>query len=348
MLLRKRNAWLLAFAFFLGSLAMLWQFKMRSAYEGGAQRGDGKSVASYGFTLDSLRVLAADIVASGLPRDGLPSLDLPGLLNSAGLDSVNAAENQAFLSDHDRVIGLMVAGEARAYPISILNWHEVVNDTLGGESVLVTWNPLCGAAAAYARPAGASFGVSGLFYASNLLVYDRQSESLWSQLTGRALAGPAAARPDSLRRLPALLTRWDDWRRRHPTSRVIAPDPELLSKKYRRRPYVSYESSERLQYPVRRQPESGNGAMRLKTATISVWAGGERRLYPLPLIAERADAGGRWRTRQGDVDLQFRYWEGSPAVVVVDAEGGETLTAVQAYWFAWFAQEADAGFLLIR
>jgi hypothetical protein len=346
MLLRKRNAWLLAFAFFLGSLAMLWQFKMRSSFEESGRLGDGKSVASYGFALDSLRVRAEDIVPSGVPRDGLNSLDMPALLDAAALDSVNALGRKPFLFGHDRVIGLVVGGEARAYPISILNWHELVNDSLGGEPVLVTWNPLCGAAAAYARPDGSNFSVSGLFYASNLILYDRRSESLWSQLTGRALAGSAAAAEDSLRRLPALLTRWDDWLERHPTSSVIAPNPVWLKKKYRRRPYVSYEGSDRLQYPVRRQPATGEGELRLKTPMLSVWAGGERRLYPLSLIAEHADADGRWRIRQGDADLQFRYWSGNPAVAVVDAAEGQPLTAVQAYWFAWFAQESDAAALL--
>ncbi len=346
MLLRKRNAWLLAFAFFLGSLAMLWQFKMRHNYEESGRLGDGKDVASYGFALDSLRVRAADIVPSGVPRDGLQALTLPTLLDSAALDSVNALGRKPFLFGHDRVIGLAVKGEARAYPLSILNWHELVNDSLGGESVLVTWNPLCGSAAAYARPGDGNFGVSGLFYASNLLLYDRLSESLWSQLTGRALAGPAAAARDSLDRLPALLTRWDDWLERHPTSTVIAPDPVWLKKKYRRRPYVSYEGSDRLQYPVRRQPVTGDDKMRLKTPMLSVWAGGQRRLYPLATIAKQVDAEGRWRTSQGDVDLLFHHWNGSPSVAVVDATDGRPITAVQAYWFAWFAQETNAESLL--
>ncbi len=348
MLLRKRNAWLLAFAFFLGSLAMLWQFKMRSAYEDSSHMGDGKSVASYGFALDSLRVPATDIVASGMPRDGLPAIDLPALLSTAGLDAVNGAGQKPFLADHDRVLGLTMNGEDRAYPVSILNWHEVVNDTLGGKPVLVTWNPLCGAAAAYARPEGRSFAVSGLFYASNLIMYDREGESLWSQLTGRALAGSAAAGRDSLQQIPLFLTRWDDWLRRHPGTTLIAPDAIGLKEKYRRRPYVSYESSKRLQYPVRRQSESVDGMPSLKTPTISVWAGDERRLYPLPLIAEHADSDGRWRTRLGGVDLLFRYWDGKPAVAVVEALGQEPLMAVQAYWFAWFAQEASADSLLIR
>ena len=183
--------------------------------------------------------------------------------------------------------------------------------------------------------------MSGLFHNSNLLLYDRVAageESLWSQLTGAALAGPAAAREDSLRRLPLVLTRWDDWRERHPSAAVLAPDPVWLKQKYRRRPYVSYEGSDRLQYPVRPLPETGEGVLPLKAAMLRVDAGGVSRLYPLPLIAERADASGLWRTKQAGVQLIFRHWPGDPAVAAVRTPHGEALVSTQAYWFAWYSQ----------
>lgn len=343
MILRKRNAWIFAFAFFLGFLALFWQFKQRERYRDSGRLGDGKTVESYGFDLSNARVPVATIVPSGVPREGLRSLDLPDFLDADGLDSLNTAGRSAFLYGRDRVIGVALNGAARAYPISVLNWHEVVNDTLGGRAVLITWNPLCGAACVYDR-GSAEFGVSGLFHNSNLLVFERGAEkpSLWSQLSGRALTGPAAARGDSLARLPAALTRWDDWSARHPGSLVLAPDPVWLKQKYGRRPYVSYEGSDRLQYPVQPLPATGDGLRPLKTPMLSVWAGGERRLYPLPLIAARADASGFWRTEQADVGLEFRIWRGDPAVATVLRRDGEPLIAAQAYWFAWFSQEPAA------
>lgn len=345
MILRKRNAWIFALAFFLGFLALGWQYKVRKEFAESGRKGDGRNVSSYGFVIDSLALIAPeDVVPSGVPRDGLAALEHPDYLDARGLDSLNAEGRKPFLFDHDRVIGVAVNGEARAYPVSILNWHEVLLDTLGGRPIMVTWNPLCGSACAYDRelPGGAArFGVSGLLYNSNTLLYDREGESLWSQLTGRALTGSAAERDERLSRIPAELTRWGEWRDRHPASLVLEPDPVWLHKKYKRRPYVSYEGSDRLQFPVRGLDEAK--LMRHKTPVLSVRAGGLRKLYPFPLIAERCGEDGAWRTSQGGVTLSFRHWPGTPAVAEVNGEG---ILAVQAYWFAWHSQLEDAEALL--
>jgi len=354
----RRRSFLFAMAFLLGALALAWQLRQRQAHEQ-TRRGDGKELASYGFDLSALRVDAADITPAGVPREGLASLDWPARLDARGLDSLNALGRSHFLLGGDRVIGLAWGGEAMAYPLAILDWHEVVNDTLGGQDVLVTWSPLCGAACAYA-PGGRSFGVSGLFYASNLLLYDRAGradarpagaasggESLWSQLTGRALAGPAAARGDSLARLPLELTRWDDWLARNPETRVLAPDPAGLARKYRRRPYTSYLGSERLQFPVRHLPATdAPGALRLKAPLLSIWADGERRLYPLAVLLARTQASGSWVDSLGGRELHFRCWPGVPPSATVRAADGAPLLTAEAFWFAWYAQEPGATALL--
>lgn len=361
MLPDRPRAFLFALAFLLGALALAWQLKQRQHYESEERRGDGKHLASYGFSLAPLRVDAADLTPAGVPRDGLAALEFPARLDSAGLAALNAQGHSAFLLGGDRVIGVERAGQAVAYPLAILDWHEVVNDSLGGAPLLVTWNPLCGAACVY-DPGARHFGVSGIFYASNLLLYDRTgradarpaaggagAESLWSQLTGRALAGPAAAAGDSLARLPFALTRWDDWRARHPQTRVIAPDPEGLARKYRRRPYTSYLGSDRLQFPVRRLPDTkAPGALRLKEPILSVWAGGTRRLYPLAQLAARADAQGAWQDSLGGHGLVFRVWPGDPPVATVRDAAGTPLISAEAFWFAWYAQEDAASALLVR
>lgn len=351
MLPDRRRSFLFALAFLLGALALIWQLKQRQNAEVQLGRGDGKHLASYGFTLTPLRVDAADVTPAGVPRDGLAALEFPARLDSAGLAALNARGRSAFLLGGDRVIGVERAGQAIAYPLSILDWHEVVNDSLGGAPLLVTWNPLCGAACVY-DPGTRRFGVSGLFYASNLLLYDRGAsgtESLWSQLTGRALSGPAAAAGDSLARLPFALTRWDDWRARHPDTRVIDPDPAGLARKYRRKPYTSYLGSDRLQYPVRRLPDTAApGALRLKEPLLSVWTEEARRLYPLSLLVARADAEGVWRDSLGGRALEFRVRPGDPPVATVRDAGGAPLISAEAFWFAWYAQEDGAAALLAR
>ncbi len=353
MLPDRRRSFLFATAFLLGALALGWQLRNRQTFES-EQRGDGKDLASYGFDLGALAVDLADITPAGVPREGLASLDRPPRLDAAGLDSLNALGRSPFLLGGDRVIGIARQGKAVAYPLAILDWHELVNDTLGGGPVLVTWNPLCGAACAY-DPGEREFGVSGLFYASNLLLYDRAgrgaaapapgAESLWSQLTGRALAGPA--RGDSLERLPLELTRWDDWLARHPGTQVLAPDPAGLARKYRRRPYTSYLGSERLQFPVRRLPATDRPeALRLKEPVLSVWVGAARRLYPLTPLLERAEPSGAWTDSLGERALAFRVWPGDPPVVTVRAQDGAPLLSAEAFWFAWYAQEPAATALL--
>ncbi len=179
---------------------------------GGRPVGDGKHVESYGFALANLTVPRDMVVASGMPRDGLAPLVLPPLLTPARVDSLNRAIRGKYLTPDDRVIGVVLAGVARAYPVRVLDWHEVALDTLGGVPVAVCWHALSGAAVVLDRRQGAqvlTFGVSGLLYNSHHLLHDRQSESLWAPLLARAVAGPAAG--DTLALLPHTLMRWDDW-----------------------------------------------------------------------------------------------------------------------------------------
>jgi hypothetical protein len=121
----------------------------------------------------------AEIISGGPPRDGIPSIDAPLFSTPA-----DAAE---WLAGNEPVIAVALAGVARAYPLQILTWHEIVNDTLGGVPVLVTFCPLCNSALVFDRRLDGEvyeFGTSGLLRHSDLIMYDRTSESLWQQLTG--------------------------------------------------------------------------------------------------------------------------------------------------------------------
>src|SRR6185369_7988742 len=133
------------------------------------------------------------------------------------------------LSGSERVFGVSVKGEARAYPLRILDWHEMVNDVVGGEPVTLSYCTLCGSGVLYAtRGADGSartFGTSGLLYRSNKLMVDRQTRTLWSNLTGEAVLGPLAAGPGGPARLallPVVVTTWQEWRARHPATTVLA------------------------------------------------------------------------------------------------------------------------------
>jgi hypothetical protein len=175
-----------------------------------------------------------------------------------------AADEAGYLNPADIVVGVSLGGESRAYPLRILVWHENVNDTLGGVPVAVSYCPLCRSTLVFDRRVGGSvreFGISGLLWNSNVLLYDRREdgagESLWSQVHMKAVTGPAACEGLELKLLPSELTSWRDWQARHPKTTVMSRQTGHL-RKYDVSPYRAYFSNDRLMFPalqVKKKPE---------------------------------------------------------------------------------------------
>jgi hypothetical protein len=361
----------LALAGLLCAAVVAWQVVPIVRSHGSRAVGDGEHPASYGFDLRTCLVDRAVLVGGKMPRDGVPVLDTPRLLTAAGVDSLNAAMRGKYLVPSDRVIGVVVDGAARAYPVRVLCWHEVVNDTLGGAPIAVAYNPLCDSAAAFAVADGGDtlrFGISGLLWNSCHLLYDwrpdRAGESLWSPLQTRAVAGPAAAAGRALRGLPLAVLRWDDWRRLQPATTVVWPEP-ALRERYRRNPYGVYYGDERLRFPVAPIPAAGGPL--LKEPVVAVEAGGQTRVYRLRDLARQAGLaegdlvwpespggvaaalGGRlaaapavWTTVQGGATVRFEVRPEPLTVLAADADNpGRPLPTRQAFWFAWHAQRPD-------
>ena len=156
-----------------------------------------------------------EIQAGGPPKNGIPALDHPAF--------ISASEADRNLKATDMILGMDFRGFAKAYPVRILNWHEVVNDDIGEQPVLISWCPLCGSGLAYDPQANGrryTFGVSGLLYQQNLLFFDHETESLWSQIRGQSIAGPLAG--TSLPLLPVIMTTWRSWRAEHPQTLVLS------------------------------------------------------------------------------------------------------------------------------
>lgn len=150
----------------------------------------------------------------GPPPDGIPPIDEPVFLRAGEVD---------FLADDEPVLAIDIDGDARAYPVQVMIWHEIVNDTVGGVPVAVTYCPLCNSALAYDRRVGerlVSFGTSGMLWNSALVMYDRQTESLWSHFTGQAIAGELAG--SRLEAIPHVDTFWFAWG-------VFRPDTSVVS-----------------------------------------------------------------------------------------------------------------------
>jgi hypothetical protein len=172
----------------------------------------------------------AEIISGGVPRDGIPPIDSPSFSTIGAADS--------WLADREPVIALEINGDARAYPLQIMTWHEIVNDTVGSEPVVVTFCPLCNSAIAFDRRMGDvvyDFGVSGKLCNSDLIMWDRQTESWWQQFTGEAIVGDLAG--IRLDMLPAVIISWGDFKSVYPEGQVLARDTGF-SRPYGRNPYA--------------------------------------------------------------------------------------------------------------
>ena len=174
------------------------------------------------------------IISGGPPPDGIPPIDHPRFVNPAEVRGLVAQEP---------VISVELNGEAKAYPIRILMWHEIVNDEIGGQPVSVTYCPLCNTGVAFRRPVVdgkvLDFGTSGRLFHSNLVMYDRQTGTYWSQASLEAIVGPLAGK--RLELLPAQIVSWGDWRGAHPTGRVLSQDTGF-DRAYGQNPYQGYDS----------------------------------------------------------------------------------------------------------
>jgi hypothetical protein len=161
-----------------------------------------------------------EIAWGGVAVDGIPALDNPKMV---------AADAATYLNPDDLVFGVEINDDSRAYPLRILDWHEMANDVIGGVPVSLAYCTLCGAGILFeGRAAGRNrpftFGSSGLLYRSNKLMYDRQTDTLWNQFTGRPAVGALVGSGIVLSPLPLALTSWTQWRERHPRTQVLALD----------------------------------------------------------------------------------------------------------------------------
>lgn len=284
------------------------------APEGGAQSG---APTRNGFVLDPSSVATDEILRGGPPRDGIAALDHPETASYA----------DAGWGDDQLILGLSWNGEARAYPIAILDWHEVVNDTVGRRPVLISYCPLCGTGMVFDRRVNGEarrFGVSGLLFRSDLLLFDRETESLWSQISSEAVTGPS--RGQRLRLLRSTMASLKEWRRDHPETTVLTRNTGH-SRPYGRTPYGDYARNERLLFPAPRDPRYHP---KMPTLGLRV-PGGPARAYP---AQEVAHAGGRVEELFAGELVVVRFDSSSGGFRV---EAPDRLDAIEGYWFAWMA-----------
>lgn len=309
----KSGGWVLLLAgFFTLAAAALVLYPVWAS--GGFHRsiGDGQNVDTYGFDLSNLLIPKEQLTASGHPKDYLREIpeNLVETITPAEVKLIAANEHIRFLVPDDPVIGLTIGGVSRAYPLRVLNLHEIVNDTLGGTPIAVSYSALSDSVVVFDRRIDGpgkppvEFGNAGLLVSSNAVYFDRHDkadqESLWPQLALSAVSGPRAGTKMTL--VPYELVTWQAWATAHPDTRVLL-GLRSLKAEYGSEPYNTYRANDQLQFPV--NPLWNVPGVARKT----------------PIVAHSADG---------------VHWTASPAETPIPA----SQTRIYSYLFAWYAQHS--------
>jgi len=309
-------------------------------------------------------LIPTDEVFDGGPgRDGIPSVDNPQFTN------VNDA---SYLLDDDLVIGIKVGGTIRAYPHPILDWHEIVNDDINGQKTAITYCPLTGSAIAWKRQgvvSNSEFGVSGLLFNSNLIPYDRGSNSNWSQMKLLCVNGSLIG--NEIETSKIIETTYKTWREMYPTSQLLSTNTGF-GRQYGVYPYGGYKTNDDLIFPVSNE----DNRLQKKERVLGLIAGGQTMAFVInsfstEVSVENVSFGGdefvvigssgknfaaAYKRKLDDgTTLEFTITQGELPLVMMDNEGtkwnifgeaiegprdGESLQQAKAfiaYWFAWAA-----------
>lgn len=263
-----------------------------------------------------------EILSGGPGKDGIPSIDNPKFIS---------AKEASFLNDDDPGLGLTLNGESRFYPYRILVWHEIINDTITKEPILVTYCPLCATGIVFERKVDnkiEEFGVSGQLWQSNLLMYNRaqnkENESLWSQVLGEAVLGKHTGTKLSIIRSDVV--RFGDWKKAHPDTKVLSQETGI-GRDYGRDPYGNYYTSESVSFG----------------ATFN-----DTRLHPKALVYG-IEIDGQYKAYH-DEALKIAngnlidIFAGENIVITRSNSGelrftadGESLLSIPSFWFSWLA-----------
>lgn len=303
---------------------------------------------------ENMKIRLEEITWGGVVVDGIPSLDYPTLIE---------ADDADYLDDGSLVFGVSINGDARAYPLRIMGWHEMFNEKIGGVDVALAYCTLCGAGILYetkveGREKELVFGSSGFLYRSNKLMFDRETESLWNQFTGEPVTGPLVNSGIKLKTRPVAVTRWGDWKKKNPGTKVLSLDTGFLRDYDEGVVYNSYFSSDKLMFPAVVDEEN----LKAKDFVFGIRDVAQQKAWPLKAFAEEPVINdilgtqnlvliGNPDTRtvrayeRGDLNFKGnedaltadgRNWEVTEEAIV--ANDGTKLARVPghiAYWFGW-------------
>ncbi len=284
------------------------------------------AVSKNGFDLNDASISSNDILQGGPPKDGIPSIDNPQFVSTAKATD---------MKDTDRVLGIVMEGQAKAYPIKILDWHEIVNDKINDKHFAITFCPLCGTGAAFSSHVKGDllqFGVSGLLYESDVLLYDRNTESLWSQLLGRAVSGQL--KDIKLTPLPVTHTTWKDWKNTHSKTLVLSIKTGF-NRDYKHSPYGEYKSSSTLYFKV---SNTAPAIYHPKEQVMGLEVNGKFKAYPFVELDKNGQTG--FTDHFEDRELSI-HWNTEAKSATITNNDGTPVVTTTGYWFAWYTFHPD-------
>lgn len=263
-----------------------------------------------------------------VPRNAIPPLDFP--IYEENRKSIG------WLDSDDMVLGVEFNGDARAYPLKLMNWHEIVNDTVGGVDIVITYCPLCRSGIVFDRHLGErvlSFGNTGALFESSLVMYDRETESYWHQVGGEAITGELTG--STLTVLPSFLTTWEIWRSRYPQTKILSIDTGYS------RPYLGgdiYEGYDEPNSPPGFPVSIVDNRLPPKEKIIGIVVDGQAKAYPVQFakntILVDSFAG---------ENIEVTGDKTGQSAQMFFTDGVEHIPApiVSTFWFAWFAAHPD-------
>jgi len=267
-----------------------------------------------------------EIIDSGLSKDAIPSIDNPKFL----------AAGQAALKDSEMGIAVELGGVSRFYPFQILVWHEVVNDSIAGRCIIVTYCPLCYSGVVFEALVNGEcveFGTSGKLWNSNLIMYDRKTGGLWSQILGKAVVGKMAGA--RLRVITSNIVAFGGWKKLHPKGEVLSRDSGS-KRDYGRDPYGSYYTTPGLYFPVNKK----DNRLKEKTLVLGVMVAGEAKAYPYDTVKKRQ----KIEDSLAGIHIIAEYNQTLDTVIVYKKKQNgdkEELESLTTFWFSWAAAHPD-------
>ncbi|RMG85947.1 MAG: DUF3179 domain-containing protein [Bacteroidetes bacterium] len=282
--------------------------------------------AKNGFEMTNLLVRPEYIIESGLSPDDRPPINNPLFVSSG--------QAREFLTDDDWVIGVPSEGTPKAYPLRILERHEVVNDEIDGQPIAITWSPLCRSAIVFLRDIQGirrTFASSGLIFNNATLLFDYETRTLWSQIMGRAISGNAAGTP--LEFLPVIVTTFKKWRELNPQSLVLSPKTGLKTDYAALTNLTEYYSNQEVKYQVTRSSDN----LPNKELVLGVQVGFKKKAYP---FSELRKTGGKLEDTINGKAVVIHFDPATYSAWVTDRKG-HFLPGTPMYWFAWYAFHPD-------